>query len=215
MVAPGARGRGDAGARGASAAGSGDEPEQGGEGEDEEVRVLRGGARAAPERNDEFERELAALVLEHQGRAAPAAPPAAVRVLPVACLGFPSVTILDSFWSPRHAFQASNRNERACEELKQVSPAEPNGEPANGGGGGGGGGDGGGGGGGATTALRVVMRRGNRDDRTRELHVRAVLTLAHSVDECVAAIRAGVTRPTACTQLGFATSAMQSHAVWD
>ena len=104
MGAPGARGRRDAGARGASEAGSGEEPEDGGEGEDEEVRVLRGGARAAPERDDEFERELAALVLEHQGRAAPAAPAAAVRFWMVACLAPRLSPFSGSSLSLRHAF---------------------------------------------------------------------------------------------------------------
>ena len=69
----GARGGAGPGSRGAaSAEASGSEAEG-----EEEVRLLGGSGAAAPERDDEFEAELAALVLKHQGRAPPA--PAPVR----------------------------------------------------------------------------------------------------------------------------------------
>ena len=42
------------------------------------MRLLGGGTGAAPERDDDFEAELAALVLKHQGRAPPTS--ALVRV---------------------------------------------------------------------------------------------------------------------------------------
>ena len=71
----GARDRAGPGSRGAtSAEASGSEAEG-----DEEVRLLGGSGAAAPERDDEFEAELAALVLKHQGRAPPAPAPVRVR----------------------------------------------------------------------------------------------------------------------------------------
>ena len=68
MHPPGARGGAGPGSEAVSAEASGNEQE---EGEEEEVHVLRAGAGAALERDEEFERELASLVLEHQGRATP------------------------------------------------------------------------------------------------------------------------------------------------
>ena len=50
--------------------------------------------------------------------------------------------------------------------VTQVLPAEQNGAA----------GSSGGGRGGATVALRVVLRRGNKDDRSRELHVRLAVS---------------------------------------
>lgn len=71
----GARGGAGPGSRGAaSAEASGSEAEG-----DEEVRLLGGSGAPAPERDDAFEAELAALVLKHQGRTPPASAP--VRVV--------------------------------------------------------------------------------------------------------------------------------------
>ena len=70
----GARDRVGPGSRGAaSTEASGSEAEG-----EEEVRLLGGSGAPAPERDNEFEAELAALVLKHQGRAPPAS--ALVRV---------------------------------------------------------------------------------------------------------------------------------------
>ncbi|KAK9825703.1 hypothetical protein WJX81_008105 [Elliptochloris bilobata] len=115
----GARGGRGFRSRAASVEASGDEAEG-----DDEVRLLGSGTSAAQERDEEFEAELAALVLKHQGRA-----------LPAAAASAPS--------------------------------GELNGAATNGGGGVAG-----------TTALRVVLRRGNKDDRSRELHVPASVALA-------------------------------------
>ena len=87
----GARDRVGPGSRGAqSAEASGSEAEG-----DEEVRLLGGSGAAAPERDDEFEAELAALVLKHQGRAPPASAPVQVvqqyQVQEMSCWGLCSL----------------------------------------------------------------------------------------------------------------------------